>query len=72
MILMPIFLPMIVGLGLLISSFKEHLKKNNDYENKNDKQLKPLHGLMLLTILISAISAVYVASQDGLLLINIL
>ena len=66
MILMPIFLPMIVGLGLLISSFKEHLKKNNDYENKNDKQLKPLHGLMLLTILISAISAVYVASQDGL------
>ena len=65
-ILLPIFLPIVIGFGLLVSSFKEHLSKNNDYEDKSSKELKPLHGLMLLTIIVSAVSAIYVGSQEGL------
>ena len=65
-ILLPIFLPKVIGFGLLVSSFKEHLSKNNDYEDKSSKELKPLHGLMLLTIIVSAVSAIYVGSQEGL------
>ena len=68
LILLPIILPIVIGSTLLISSFKEHLNKNNDYENKSAKELKVIHVVSLVTLLISAIVAVYVSMKNGLTL----
>lgn len=68
LILLPIVLPIVVGIAFLISSFKEHLNKNNDYENKSAKELKGIHVVSVVTLVVSAIVAIYVSMQKGLTL----
>ena len=37
LILLPILLPIVMGTILLVASFVEHLKKNNDYQAESDQ-----------------------------------
>ena len=45
LILLPILLPIVMGAVLLVTSFVEHLKKNNDYQVESSQSLKKIHIL---------------------------
>lgn len=66
LILLPIFLPIIMGIALLVSSFVEHLRGNTDYQQKSDAELRKIHVFAVVGLVVSAICAIYVGLQDGL------
>ena len=66
LILLPILLPIIMGAMLLVTSFVEHLKKNNDYQAESSKELKRIHIFSITVLVLSAILAIYVGLQENL------
>ena len=66
LILLPILLPIVMGTMLLVASFVEHIKKNNDYQKESDEELKKIHVFSVVGLVVSAIVAIYVGFQDGL------
>ena len=66
LILLPILLPIIMGAMLLVTSFVEHLKKNNDYQAESSKELKRIHIFSITVLVISAVLAIYVGLQENL------
>ena len=66
LILLPILLPIIMGAMLLVTSFVEHLKKNNDYQAESSKELKKIHIFSITVLVLSAILAIYVGLQENL------
>lgn len=66
LILLPILLPIIMGAMLLVTSFVEHLKKNNDYQAESNQELKRIHIFSITVLVISAVLAIYVGLQEDL------
>lgn len=53
-ILIPVFLPSLVGVCLLISSFFEHLRHGGDWEKEREDRRGRIHLLAGVTLLVSA------------------
>ena len=66
LILLPILLPIVMGSILLVASFVEHLKKNNDYQAESDQELSKIHLFSVAGLVVSAALAIYVGLQDGM------
>ena len=66
LILLPILLPIVMGSILLVASFVEHLKKNNDYQAESDQELNKIHLFSVAGLVVSAALAIYVGLQKGM------
>lgn len=64
LILIPIFLPIISGAALLISSFVEHLKAPKGSEEKQKHQFKWIHGFFVTVLSVSVVIALCLAWSD--------
>ena len=61
LILIPIFLPIISGAALLISSFVEHLKAPKGSEEKQKHQFRWIHGFFVTVLSVSVVIALCLA-----------